>query len=50
MMKRIKMIEHPELESGYRLKPLEMNAVRLGRKHTLLTPEVLEKASGILKP
>lgn len=37
-----KSIPHPELKSARRLKPLEMNAIRCQRRHTVLTPEQLD--------
>lgn len=42
---RIKSIPRPNLESGKRLTPLQLNAMRWDNKHTVLTPEVLEEAA-----
>lgn len=42
MMMTPKSIPHPELKSARRLKPLEMNAIRCQRRHTVLTPEQLD--------
>ena len=37
----IKEIPGPDLTSARRLKPLEMNAIRIRRQHTILTPDRL---------
>lgn len=44
-MKTIKQIPHPAFTSARQLKPLEMNALRCQRKHTVLTPEQLDRIS-----
>lgn len=42
-MNKIKDIPHPEFKSAVKLSPLQLNAFRCQKKHTLLTPEQLEK-------
>ena len=42
-MTTIKTIPKPELKSAKPLSPLEMNAIHFDKKHTVLTPELLEK-------
>ncbi|MDE6444627.1 MAG: hypothetical protein K2K64_09465 [Muribaculaceae bacterium] len=42
-MNEIKMITPPELKSARKLKPLELNGIRIGRKHSVLTPQQLEE-------
>ena len=34
-----------ELKDASPMKPLELNAIKLDDKHTVLTPEILEKLS-----
>lgn len=41
-----KNIPQPSLESAVELKPLQLNNIRIGKKHTVLTPEQLEKIKG----
>lgn len=43
MMKRPLQIAPPELKSARRLSPMELNGVKFTDRHTLLTPELLEK-------
>lgn len=45
MNNNVKEIPRPTLSSGRKLKPLELNNIRIGRKHTVLTPEQLEEIS-----
>ncbi|MDE6282653.1 MAG: hypothetical protein K2L97_01535 [Muribaculaceae bacterium] len=45
-MKTIKQIPRPQFVSARRLKPLEMNAIRCQRQHTLLTPDQLKRLAG----
>lgn len=42
-MKKPKTISHPVLKSACRLTPLQLNEMRCNVKHTVLTPELLEK-------
>lgn len=42
-MKSPKIISKPELKSAKKLNALELNALRIGNKHTLLTPELMER-------
>ncbi len=42
-MKTIKQIPRPDFTSARRLKPLEMNAIRINRRHTILTPDQLDR-------
>lgn len=42
-MKTVKQIPHPTLQSAHRLTPMEMNGIRCQRKHTILTPEQLDR-------
>lgn len=42
-MKKIKSIPHPTFTSAQKLTPLQLNAFRCEKKHTLLTPQQLEK-------
>lgn len=42
-MKTVKQIPHPDFTSARRLKPLEMNAIRCQRRHSILTPEQLDR-------
>ena len=42
-MKTIRQIPHPDFVSARRLKPMEMNALRCQRQHTVLTPERLAR-------
>ncbi|MDE6416259.1 MAG: hypothetical protein K2K68_04440 [Duncaniella sp.] len=42
-MKKIKHIPHPDLLSAEKLAPLQLNSFRCEKKHTLLSPEQLEK-------
>jgi hypothetical protein len=42
-MKKVKNIPHPELKSARQLKPLELNAFQIEKRHTILTPEQLER-------
>lgn len=45
-MKRPAKISHPTLKSATRLTPLQLNTFRFDVKHTLLTPENLERMAG----
>ena len=45
-MKTIRQIPHPDFVSARRLKPMEMNALRCQRQHTVLTPERLARIGG----
>ncbi len=40
-MKEIKEIPAPEFKSAKEMTPLEMNSIRFGKKHTVLTPQKL---------
>lgn len=42
-MNKPKQIKQPEIPGAVKMTPLELNKFRLDRKHTVLTPEVLEK-------
>ncbi|MBD5345218.1 MAG: hypothetical protein HDR90_09610 [Bacteroides sp.] len=42
-MKKIKIIPRPQLQSATRLSALQLNGFRCEKKHTLFTPEQLEK-------
>ncbi len=42
-MKTVKQIPHPDLTSARKLKPLEMNSIRCQRRHSILTPEQLDR-------
>ncbi len=42
-MKKVKQIPRPEFTSAEKLSPLQLNSFRCEKKHTLLTPEQLEK-------
>lgn len=42
-MKTVKQIPRPDFTSARKLKPLEMNAIRCQRRHTILTPEQLDR-------
>ncbi len=42
-MKTPKIIKKPELKSAVKLSGLELNGFRFDIKHTVLTPELLEK-------
>ncbi|MDE5785253.1 MAG: hypothetical protein K2H98_01850 [Duncaniella sp.] len=42
-MSKIKSIPHPDFSSAQKLTPLQLNAFRCEKKHTLLTPAQLEK-------
>lgn len=44
-MNEIKQIPRPELKSARKMTPLELNNIRIGKKHTVLTPEQLEELS-----
>lgn len=39
----IKQIQRPQLNSATEMDALQMNAVAFDKKHTVLTPEILEK-------
>ena len=43
MNNNIKDIPRPDFESAVRLTPLQLNAFRCQKKHTLLTPERLKR-------
>lgn len=38
-----KRIPHPDLKDARQLGPMDLNAIKFTDKHTLLTPEVLER-------
>lgn len=42
-MTRPLQIARPELKGARALSPMELNAVKFTDRHTLLTPELLEK-------
>ena len=42
-MNKIKEIPHPDFKSAIKLTPLQLNAFRCQKKHTLLTPERLKR-------
>lgn len=44
-MNKIKHITVPDLKSAKKLTPLELNSFKCQRKHTLLTPDLLERIS-----
>lgn len=48
-MKKPKTIPHPQFTSARRLKPLEMNALRCHRQHSVLTPEQLDRIASAQK-
>lgn len=39
-------MEITDIKDATPMKPLELNAIKLNDKHTVLTPEILEKLSG----
>lgn len=43
MNNNIKDIPRPDFEAAVRLTPLQLNAFRCQKKHTLLTPERLKR-------
>lgn len=49
-MKKIRQIPRPELEKAGKLTPLELNAIKLDDKHTVLTPELLERLAKTKQP
>lgn len=42
-MKSPKVIQSQQLHDAKKLSALELNALRIGNKHTLLTPELMEQ-------
>lgn len=42
-MNKVKSIPHPELKNAEVLSPLQLNKLPYRKKHTLLTPDRLEK-------
>lgn len=42
-MEKVLHIERPEIEGARKLKPLELNAFRVGHRHTVITPDRLRK-------
>ena len=42
-MNSVKNIPRPEFTSARRLTPMEMNNIRCQKRHTVLTPEQIEK-------
>lgn len=44
-MVKPKQIPHPDLKNARKLTPLQLNALKCSRRHTLLTPEILENFS-----
>lgn len=44
-MKKIKILQRPELPDAHVLSAAELNKYRLSDKHTVLTPELLAKMS-----
>lgn len=40
-MQKPKQIPRPDLQDAQKLTPLQLNALKCSRKHTLLTPEQL---------
>ena len=44
-MNKPKIIPHPNFEHAKRLSPLELNNLRYDNRHTVITPELLEKMS-----
>ncbi|MBD5356782.1 MAG: hypothetical protein HDR88_07240 [Bacteroides sp.] len=45
MKANIKQIPRPELKSARRLSPLQLNTMRCDKRHSVLTPEQVEKLS-----
>lgn len=45
MKNKPKNIPHPSLSKAQQLSALELNAFKIEDRHTLLTPELLEKMS-----
>ncbi|MDE5828212.1 MAG: hypothetical protein K2H57_11625 [Duncaniella sp.] len=41
---------HPQIKSAVRLTAREMNALRFSEKHTILTPEQLERLARSASP
>lgn len=41
--KTVKQIEMPEFTSATKLTPLQMNKLKCSPKHTVLTPELLDR-------
>ena len=46
-MKKPVNIPHPDLKSAVRLNAAELNRIRFGNKHTVLTPEQLEHLAAV---
>lgn len=44
-MKKVKILQRPELPDAHVLSAVEMNKYRLSDGHTVLTPELLAKIS-----
>lgn len=42
-MNAVKQIPRPVLTAAHKLTPLQLNSLKLSKKHTVLTPEAIEE-------